>query len=82
MDFLNGGPQARYCVTEEEWYDDLVADPDAYGYTPERAWAERLAYNERQGKHVTDEELRAHDKKLQEWKDNRFSKLPMLSSLI
>jgi hypothetical protein len=35
----NGG---RYCLTYEEWRDDAIADPEAYGLTEEQ----RLFYVE------------------------------------
>ncbi len=35
---------ARFSLTHEEWLDDAVADPEAYGMTKEQALEERRLY--------------------------------------
>jgi len=34
----------RYCLTYEEWLEDLQRSPEAYGYTYEQARAELMAH--------------------------------------
>ncbi len=39
-------PPTRFSLTYEEWLDDAVADPEAYGLTKEQATEQRRIHHE------------------------------------
>lgn len=63
----------RYSLTFEEYLDDSVRDPEAYGLTLESATISRNKYHMDKGEKVPD---------IPVLNPNLFSKLPSLSSLM